>query len=200
MHKHVPSLLCRVCGQSEETIVHLLSACPKLATSVYLYRHNLIAGALHWHLLKTYVIPCGSKSWFTHKPPPVIKTSTVKILWDFSLQSTGHHLSNRPDVVVFDFLKQLILFLEVSCPADVNVPSKQQEKLHKYCPLALDFYSMYNMPVKIVPVVFGYTGVVSVDCITHLHDIPRFCDSLFATLQKAALTGTVHTLRTINLA
>ena len=53
MHKHVPSLLCRVCGQSEETIVHLLSACPKLATSAYLYRHNLIAGALHWHLLKT---------------------------------------------------------------------------------------------------------------------------------------------------
>ena len=178
----------------------LLSACPKLATSAYLYRHNLIAGALHWHLLKTYVIPCGSKSWFTHKPPPVIETSTVKILWDFSLQSTGHHVSNRPDIVVFDYLKQLILFLEVSCPADVNVPSKQQEKLHKYCPLALDFRSMYNMPVKIVPVVFGCTGVVSVDCIKHLRDIPGFCDSLFATLQKAALIGTVHTLRTINLA
>ena len=28
-------------------------------------------------------------------------------------------------------LKQLIFFIEVSCPADVNVPSKQQEKLHK---------------------------------------------------------------------
>ena len=161
---------------------------------------TIIAGALHWHLLKAYVIPCGSKSWFTHKPPPVIETSTVKILWDFSLQWTGHHLSNRPDIVVYDYLKQLILFLEVSCPADVNVPSKQQEKLHKYCPLALDFRSMYKMPVKIVPVVFGCTGVVSVDCIKCLRDIPAFCDSLFATLQKAALIGTVHTLRTINLA
>ena len=59
---------------------------------------------------------------------------------------------------------------------------------------------MYNMPVKIVPVVFECTGVVSVDCITHLHDIPGFSDSLFATLQKAALIETVHTLRTINLA
>ena len=94
----------------------------------------------------------------------------------------------------------VVVVVVVSCPADVNVPSKQQEKLHKYCPLALDFRSMYNMPVKIVPVVFGCTGVVSVDCIKHLRDIPGFCDSLFATLQKAALIGTVHTLRTINLA
>ena len=56
------------------------------------------------------------------------------------------------------------------------------------------------MPMKIVPVVFVCMGVVSVNCITHLHDIPEFCDSLFATLQKAAIIGTVHTLRTINLA
>ena len=76
------------CMVNLKRLLYLLSACPKLATSVYLYRHNLIAGALHWHLLKTYVIPCGSKSWFTHAPPTVIETSTVKILWNFSLQST----------------------------------------------------------------------------------------------------------------
>ena len=44
-----------------------------------------------------------------HKPPPVIDTSTVKILWDFSLQSTGHHLSNRPNIVVFDYRKLWLL-------------------------------------------------------------------------------------------
>ena len=91
MHKSVPSVLCRVCGQSEETIVHLLAACPMLAASTYLYRHNLVAGALHWHLLKEYSIPPNSKSWFTHKPPPVVETSQVKILWDFSLKSDHHH-------------------------------------------------------------------------------------------------------------
>ena len=36
-HKTVPSVLCRVCGQSEETIVHLLAACPLLAAFAYLY-------------------------------------------------------------------------------------------------------------------------------------------------------------------
>ena len=165
MHKSVPSVLC---GQSEETIVHLLAACPMLAASTYLYRHNFFAGALQWHLLKEYSIPPNSKS---HKPPPVIETSQVKILWDFSLESDHHHLSNHPDIVVFDYSKQLIQFIEVSCPADIN---EEREKLHKYCPLALDFRLMYKMPVQIVPVVLGCTGVVSADYVTHLRKLPGF--------------------------
>jgi len=30
MHKSIPTLMCRVCGQAEETIIHLLAACPIL--------------------------------------------------------------------------------------------------------------------------------------------------------------------------
>ena len=37
MGKHLPSLMCRVCGQAEETIIHLLSSCPSLAPTAYLY-------------------------------------------------------------------------------------------------------------------------------------------------------------------
>ena len=91
----------------------------------------------------------------------MIETSQVEILWDFSLESDHHQLGNRPDNVVFDYSKQLIQFIEVSCPVDINVPSKEREKLLKYCPLALDFHLMYKMPVQIVPVVLGCTGVVS---------------------------------------
>lgn len=77
MYRPVPSVLCRVCGRFEESIVHLLAACPLLAASAYLYRHNLVAGALHWHL---------------------------------------HCLSlHCLYIVVFDYLRQLIFFLEVSC-------------------------------------------------------------------------------------
>ena len=42
MNKSIPSLLCRVCEQAEETILHLLSSCPSLAVSTYLYCHNLV--------------------------------------------------------------------------------------------------------------------------------------------------------------
>ena len=51
MHK---SVLCRVCGQVEETILHLLSACPMLASTAYMYRHNLIVLVVHWYLSKQF--------------------------------------------------------------------------------------------------------------------------------------------------
>ena len=48
MRRHVSSLMCRLCGEFEETIVHLMAACPSLAASEYLYRHNVVAGVIHW--------------------------------------------------------------------------------------------------------------------------------------------------------
>ena len=47
MHKSIPSLMCRVCGLAEETVVHLLAACPTLATTAYLHHHNLVAAMIH---------------------------------------------------------------------------------------------------------------------------------------------------------
>lgn len=199
MNKQVPSLQCRVCGQAEETILHLLSACPSMAVSAYLYRHNLVAAVIHWHLSKIYSFPVRATSWFTHKPLPVVQTTTAKLLWDFSLVSASHHLSNRPDIVLFDYSKKIILFIEVSCPADPHVLSKENEKLHKYRDLAHDFRCMYQMPVKIIPVVIGHSGVISSHCKGYLQSIPGYCDGLLCHLLKAAIIGTVHILRTIDL-
>ena len=172
MNKSIPSLLCRVCGQAEETILHLLSSCPSLAVSTYLYRHNLVASVLHWHLSKMYSFPLRATSWFTHKPQPVVENSNAKLLWDFSLVSASHHPSNRPDIVLFDYQNKKILFIEVSCPADPHVLAKEDEKIQKYCALASDFRIMYQMPVKIIPVVIGHSGVISSQCRRYLHDIP----------------------------
>ena len=117
----------------------------------------------------------------------------------FSLVSTCHHPSNWPDLVLFNYQKKSILFIEVSCPADIHVLSKENEKLQKYCPLAHDFRSMYQMPVVIIPVVIGHTGVISSQCQNFLQRIPGFCNSLLCHLLKAAILGTIHTLRTVNI-
>jgi len=146
MKLNIPSVMCRLCREHEESVVHLLAACPSLAATAYLYRHNLVAGVVHWHLMRVYGFPLCSTSWLTHRPPTVVKSSTVKILWDFSLQSASHHLSNHPDIVLFDYDQKKIYFVEISCPADVNVLSKEQEKLQKYQALAYDYHLMYRMP------------------------------------------------------
>jgi len=199
MKKRVPSILCRVCGQAEETILHLLSACPIQAGTTYVYRHNLVARAVHYHLCVHFSLPFTAKSWFSHNPPPVCENSTTKLLWDFCLQSSSNHTSNRPDIVLFSYPHKKIYFLEISCPGDINVALKEEEKVRKYLPLARDFHLMYHMTVEVIPIVFGHTGVVSADCVKHLQKIPGYYDSLFSTLQKATLLGTIHTLRALHI-
>ena len=179
--------------------VHLLSACPQLVSTAYLHRHNLVAMVVHWHLMKVYSFPTVSQSWCSHRPPPVLESSVAKILWDFSLHTVHNHSSNRPDIVLFDYQRKQIYFIEVSCPADINVLLKEEEKSLKYRDLASDFQQMYDMPVIIIPVVLGCTGIVSSRCLNYLKKIPEFSLRLFAHLSKAVIIGTSHTLRTINL-
>ena len=116
MHKSIPSLMCRICGTVEETIVHLLAACPTLATSVYLHRHNLVAAVIYWHLMRYYSFQSCSRSLYSHKFPPVIESPTAKILWDFRLARISSHQSNRPDIVLYDFHQKEIFFIEISYP------------------------------------------------------------------------------------
>jgi len=79
-----------------------------LAPTAYLHRHNPIAAAVHQHLMKAYSFPGVGQSWCSPRPPPVAESSTVKILWDFSLFTDYHHSRNRPDVVMFDYCKKHI--------------------------------------------------------------------------------------------
>ena len=103
---------------------------------------------VHWHLSKVFSLPLSSSTWFSHCPPPVSENAVAKVLWDFSLISEGHYPNNCPDIVLFNYKKRNILFIEVSCPADINVPSKEKEKVYKYQPLARDFHSVYHMCCK----------------------------------------------------
>ena len=79
MMKSVPSVKCRVYDQAEEMILHLMAACPRLATSTYLYRHNLVASIIHWHFPKVFSLPLSSSSWFNHHSLPVVENSLAKV-------------------------------------------------------------------------------------------------------------------------
>ena len=163
-------------------------------TIAYLLYHNLDAD---WHLVTFYSFQSCSRSWYSHKPPPVIESLTAKILWDFRLVPNFNHPCNHPDIVLYDFNQQEIFFIEISCPADINVSTKEDEKITKYCSLAADFHQMYKMPVTIIPIVLGCTGVVSSHCLQFLRKISGFKLKLFSQLQKAVLIGTSQVLRTI---
>ena len=77
----VPSLLCRICFEHEETIQHVLAGCSVLAKTSYIQHHNMVARVVHWHLCKSFSIPLYANSWFSHQPLPVVENDDVKILW-----------------------------------------------------------------------------------------------------------------------
>ena len=57
------SAKCRLCGDNDETIAHVLSECIQLAQNEYKkVRHDKIAAAIHWHLSKKYGFQCGEKA------------------------------------------------------------------------------------------------------------------------------------------
>ena len=195
----VPSLMCQFCHVREETIQHLLAGCEALAATKYLYQHNMVARVMHWHLCSTFHIPLSATSWHDHHPLPVVENDEVKLLWDFGIITDLTVCHNRPDIVVYLKKDHQVLFLEISCPADVNVLDKEDEKVSKYQALAREVLMGYHQPVDIIPIVFGHSGVVSCHQSTHLKKLPSYSDRLFNQLQKAAILGTISVLRSINI-
>ena len=61
--------MCRICGQFQETIDHIVAGCPELAKTEYLHRHDK---ALHWNICKELNINVEEK-WYGHEPQTVTK-------------------------------------------------------------------------------------------------------------------------------
>ena len=43
---------CRLCGDRDETINHIISECSKLARKEYKTRHDWVAKVIHWEMYK----------------------------------------------------------------------------------------------------------------------------------------------------
>ena len=63
--KKAISPMCRMCGQAEETNMHIVSACSKIAQTWMKERHDKLATHVHWELCKKYGIECSEK-WYEH--------------------------------------------------------------------------------------------------------------------------------------
>ena len=49
--QNLNTTLCRLCQTKPETVLHLLSGCPRLSQTEYLYRHNNVLKCLYFALL-----------------------------------------------------------------------------------------------------------------------------------------------------
>ena len=83
LQQHLHDLNCRMCSQKQETVTHKMSACPKIAQSLYTARHDKRLRPYCDYLLSTYGFKEESdhkRQWYQKRSPmPVIENSKNKI-------------------------------------------------------------------------------------------------------------------------
>ena len=88
---------CRLCGDRDQIINHIISEGSKLARKEYKVRHDWVGKVIYWEMCWKFKFDHANK-WYMHKPAPVLENDTHKLLWDFNIQ-TDHLLSaRRPDL------------------------------------------------------------------------------------------------------
>ena len=162
---------CRLCGDRDETINHIISECSKLAQKKYKARHDWVGKVIHWEMCKKFKFDHAQK-WYMNNPTPVLENDTHKILWDFDIQ-TDHLISaRRPDrVITNEKKKRVCKIVGFAAPADHRIKLKECEKRDKYLDLAKEFKKIWNMKVTIIPIVIGAFGTVTKGLLKGLEDL-----------------------------
>ena len=79
---------CRLCGDRDETINHIISECSKLSQKEYKTRHDWVGKVIHWEMCKKFKFDHANK-WYMHNPAPVLENDTHKLLRDFDIPNPG---------------------------------------------------------------------------------------------------------------
>ena len=109
---------CRLCGDRDETINHIISKCRKLAQKGYKTRHDWVVKVIHWEQCKKLKFHHTNK-WYMHNPESVLKNETPKLLWDFQMQTYPLISARRTDLII-------ITKKEITCwNVDFAVPANQ---------------------------------------------------------------------------
>ena len=66
-----------MCSRADETTIHIVRECPKLAQKEYKRRHDWIRRQIHWEICEINDIHSKLK-WCEHKPEAVIENNLYR--------------------------------------------------------------------------------------------------------------------------
>ena len=90
-------------------------------------------------------------------------------------------------------MEKKVYIIDISCPSDVNVLSKENEKITKYSGLRVELGKMWHCDCVVIPVVVGGLGSISQNFTNYLNMIPA---ELSATMcLKITLLGSEKIMR-----
>ena len=187
--------LCRLCGESTETVWHIVSGCKKLAQNAYRKRHDKVALRVHWEMCRKYGIDCNDK-WYDYQPLPIVENGEVRVTWDMTIYTDKVLKHNRPDITLVHKDTQDWTLIDIAVPADQNIIRTEEEKVEKYQDLAFEIRRIHGASkVTVIPIVIGALGSISKRAKTWYDKlgVPEFIGSV----QLSAILGTAHLLRKV---
>ena len=185
---------CRLCGDRDETINHIISECSKLAQREYKARHDWVGKVIHWEMCKKFKFDHTNK-WYMHNLAHVLENDSHKLLWDFNIQTDHLILSRRPDLIIMNKKKRTCKIVDFAVPADPRIKPKECEKKDKYLDLARELKKLWNMQVTIIPIVIGSFGTVTKGLLKRLEDLE--VGGRVETIQTTALLRTARIPRRV---
>ena len=118
-----------------------------------------------------------------------------KILWDFSIQTDHVIEARRPDLVVVDKKERSCKIIDFAVPGDSRIEEKKKDKIEKYQDLGKELQKIWNVKVKIIPLVLGSLGAIPKQFGNRLKQIGIIVGT--AEVQNTVLLGRARILRTV---
>ena len=136
---------CRLCGTAPESMAHILSACPALAQTKYVARHNAVLKVLFLEILFDLGLIDTVPPWYSPiKPQPVYETAEAQAYWDVPVYGEFQGMRvNRVDARIVNNQHKQVIALETSSPWVSNRDKKTSEKTMKYTPLRWEMKQRY---------------------------------------------------------
>ena len=73
LHQQVEEMKCRICGQKQETVFHIMCLCSTIAQSLHTSWHDKMLRSFYHYLLHLYDFENDhSKPWYERQPPSAV--------------------------------------------------------------------------------------------------------------------------------
>ena len=104
-------------------------------------RHDEVAKALlNSHLKKFYP---SKNITLSSEPECIYKENSREYWWNVSVKTATKVPHNKPDLMIWDQDAKICNIIEFSCPLDININRKVNEKLENYGPLVRHLQIMH---------------------------------------------------------
>ena len=114
---------------------------------------------------------------------------SVSILTDHVIEA------RKPDFVAVDKEERICNMIDFAVPGDSRIKGKEKDKIQKYKDLGRELEKIWNVKVKIIPLVVGSLGAIPKQFGNRLKQIGIAVKT--AQVQKTVLLGTPRILRKV---